>query len=418
MIITNKTRSRSLLVVLGCLSLTMLAGAQTNTTPLPAVNPGSQAGAEAYYKRLSGDLKFLTPETILTSNLDHVLQYLGYKGLHAVDLETLASDVLMDFDKLKVEKLSNHPEFDAQFPNAKALPPGNILVTRFFSPKITDDSHLPPAKVGWRKLVRLVPNRNQDSSDAMKAVAEAYILFNFFQADLTKSPFDPTNGSVNTQVALVSTADFAKHDPKQPKDPLYWLDFTTRDKGFNINFELDATFDARDPDLQVKPYFVPDACAACHNNKNKPLLNYMDTDHWIDRVQGGDFVPLAASPWPVLFDAGTKDESSPQFQIAFNAIRTLNSKIAAQNAGGNPAAFQTIAAQNWLRLHATSTVHIQPIDRAIPTPPATQSWVKGKDEAILGLLNGYCFRCHGSVGFNVFDKGSVLSRANIDPASK
>ena len=93
-------------------------------------------------------------------------------------------------------------------------------------------------------------------------------------------------------------------------------------------------------------------------------------------------------------------------------------------------AFQTAASKNWVNRHATSVFHLQPIDRPIPAADATKNvvWTKGNpdDEKILPLLNQYCFRCHGSVKFNVFDKGSVtnleraskiLTRIKFDPAA-
>jgi hypothetical protein len=414
--IKNKLQSSGILVLLNCSLVAVSAEAQTNTTPLPSVNPGSQAQAEAYYKRLSGDLKFLTTDAILNSKLDDVLQYLGYKGLQSVDLDSLPSDVLMDYDLLKV-KVSDPAGFIAQFHNTNDLPKGNILVSRFFAPKITDDSHLPPHAYGWRKLIRLVPNRNEAASDAMKKlILEAFVLFNYFQPDLSKSPFDSANVAVNIQVALVTTADGIKTPPdgiRKEHDPLYWLDYADPAKGYPINFELDAFFDARDPVLPKKQYFVPDACAACHNNINKPLLNYLDTDYWIDRAQSTDFATFAASTWPVLFDAGTRDEGTPQFKAAFEAIRRMNTEIRDQNSNTVRTAFQTAAAINWVNLHGINGSHLEPIERAIPTPPATQKWIKGNpdDENVLPLLNQYCFRCHGSVSFNVFDKGAVLGQA-------
>ena len=138
--IMNKLQTRSLLLLL-CFSLAFPAGAQP-TGALPTVDPGSQADAEAYYKRLSTDLKFLAPDRILTSNLDDLLQYFGYKGLRASDLEKLPSDVLMDFAKLKAA-VSNPAEFTVRFPTAQSLT-NAILVSRFFAPKITDDSHPAP----------------------------------------------------------------------------------------------------------------------------------------------------------------------------------------------------------------------------------------------------------------------------------
>ena len=50
------------------------------------------------------------------------------------------------------------------------------------------------------------------------------------------------------------------------------------------------------------------------------------------------------------------------------------------------------------------------------------SWsATGTDKEALELLNEYCFRCHGSIRFNVFDKKEVTDRhtdirARLKPA--
>ena len=404
-----KQQTIRILLLLNFFLLAASVEAQSNSIPLPTVNPGSQPQAEAYYKGLSLDLQFLNTNTILNSKLDDALQYLGYKGLHAVDFDKLPSDVLMDFNLLK-SWATDPVGFNAQFHTSNDLPKGKILSACFFAPKITDDSHLPPHAYGWRKLVRLIPNPDQAASGATnKLILEAFVLFNYFQPDLTKSPFDPTNVAVNIQVALVCVPGPIGSN----RDPLYWLDYADPLHGYPINFELDAFFDARDPILPKKKYFVPAACAACHNNINKPLLNFLDTDYWIDRALSADFSTFNASSLPILFDAGTRDETTPEYKAAFATIKQINTEIRDQNTNTVRAAFQSAAAMNWVNLHATSVSHVLPIDRAIPTPPATQTWVKGNpdDESILPLLSQYCYRCHGSVSFNIFDKGAVLGNA-------
>ncbi len=400
----NRLWNGSILILLNCLLATTTSWAQNNSVPLPSVDPGSKIQAEFYFRRLSVDLGFLSTNTILSSKLDDVLDYLGYNGLHAVDLDKLTPEILMDYGQLKSE-VSDATNFAVQFPETNALPKGNILATQFFAPKITDDSHLPPNAYGWRKLIRLLPvQKSTESISGKSPIVAAFILYNYFQPDLNKSPFDVSNLAVNIQVALVT----AKGAPNL--DPIYWLDY---DPAYNIHFDLDAFFDARDPVLPKKPYFVPNACVACHNNQNKPLLNYLDTDYWIDRAQSDDFSSFRASALPVLFDAGTRDETGPQYLAAFDIIRQLNTEIGQQNASTSSKSSMAAASKNWLTLHAGSAAHVQPIDRAIPTPPATQKWTKGNsdDETILPLLNQYCFRCHGSVSYNVFDKGAVLFNA-------
>lgn len=58
-----------------------VCAALLSTTP-----NGSPEKATGYYKKLSKTLGIRTPDTILNSNLDEVLEGLGYKGLTAIDL--------------------------------------------------------------------------------------------------------------------------------------------------------------------------------------------------------------------------------------------------------------------------------------------------------------------------------------------
>jgi hypothetical protein len=57
----------------------------------------------------------------------------------------------------------------------------------------------------------------------------------------------------------------------------------------------------------------------------------------------------------------------------------------------------------WVRVHKRSDAHVPPLQRAIKT---TEVWQAG-DRALLEDLNQYCFRCHGTVKFNVFEKADV-----------
>ena len=390
---------------------------QQNQDIRPAIDPGNADSAKAYYQKLSNDLKFLNPTSILTSNVDDLLAFIGYGGLHGIDLDKLSPGILMNFDSLKAS-VSDKPAFNAMFKSSKDLPAGNILVSRFFSPKITDDSHLPPNAYGWRKTIRLITNDKTANINAKNNISEVFILYNYFQSNLSKSPFDPSNQTVNIQMALVSTSG-----GKTNNTSIYWLDYDEKYKLFD---HLDAFFDARDPVLPQKAYYVPNACNACHGNARKPLLNYLDTDYWIDRAQSPDFSNFTNSKMPILFDAGTRDESSPKYASAFAIIRQLNKEIANQNMNTSKTAFQTAASKNWMLLHGNLLNYLKPIDRIIQGSPTSAKWIKGNadDEKILSLLNQYCFRCHGSVSFNVFDREMVdqnaiklRARLLFDPAA-
>jgi hypothetical protein len=368
---------------------------------------GSQPDAQAYYRRLSAALRFQNPHTILDSNLDDFLGYSGYRGLAGADFERLDSDVLMDPARLAIA-VANPDLFAAAF-TGRTLIAGEILATRFFAPKITDVSGTTDAPVafGWRKLVRLLPRR--DSAAAARGVTAVWLLFNFFERDLAKSPFNAH--SVNTQGLVITNG-------ANRLDPVYWLDYEPLPIA-RLGLALDATFDARDPNIPSpehvlgrpdRKYFVPNACAACHGNLNKPLLNYLDTDHWLDRVEANnDFPAVSQSAHGVLFDGGS-DLSAAQFRSAFDIVRRLNREMATQNESAQPNSPQRRAAAKWLELHETEVAHVAPLDRPFPGEPR---WTKGNalDDELLPLLNRYCYRCHGSVRFNVFEKAAVVSRA-------
>jgi hypothetical protein len=210
--------------------------------------------------------------------------------------------------------------------------------------------------------------------------------------------------------------------PQPGKDTAYWLVFENAavDGGKRTD-NLKATFDGgdyapSDPTAE-KPYYLPDACAQCHGgNASHAKLNYLDTDHWNDRIQDDDDFSILRtnSQHGVLFDGG-RDTTTPAFAAAFDAIKTLNTEIRDQNVAAGGEGFQVRAVENWLRIHATNRDFLPPIDRAIPAPatdPAARVWSRQNpnDEALLKLLNRFCFRCHSSVIYHVFDKEAVFRR--------
>lgn len=381
---------------------------QRKTTIL--VDRGDELEAIAYYGKMAKELEF--PNNEPPRDIDALLGYCGYGGLKAKDIERLRSEVLMDFDRLKTS-VSNPEEFKKAF--SKPIKSGDLLSSRFFAPKITDVSGLDPAKeFGWRKVVRL--RTRKGSQAAQKGVAAMFLLFNFFEKNLNASPFEAAEGqpdkhSPNNQVMLI------RNNP----NTAYWLVFGALDekeKGERINF-LQASFDAAYPDQpvpggQIKKYFLPVACAQCHG-ESKPQLNYLDSDHWFDRVQpGDDFSDISVkSQFGVIFDGG-KDTASSQFKKAFEVLRQLNQEIRDQNKIMDTCSFQLRAVENWLKRHeGNNTQFFPPIDRPIPPiNPQGRIWTKGNatDEALLPLLNQYCYRCHSSALYHVFDKEAVLVR--------
>ncbi len=399
----------------------MVAIALAVTITLYAANVphGSMDQAQAYYRGLATTLGFRDPNTIFTSTLDDVTAYMGYQGLGARDLQRLSSAALMDQEQLTSPCTPPTPcagvENTALLQQTLAVRPlrsGDILAARFFAPKIVNIND-PPAirQLGWRKLIRL--RARSGSTAAAHRIDAAIILLNFF-TNPGELPFDPAKESGNTQVILTSTAS--------GKDSIYWLDYGKLSDGGTLSLQLNASFDARDfhPNTTAggtsgfQPYFVPDGCVGCHGgeNQHKALVNYLDTDHWLDRLDN-DFTGLRDQGVPVLFDAGTNDASAPQYTRAFDVIRQFNEEAEQQAHTTNPNAFHDAAAKTWLALHQNSNRHLPPVERAVP---GAVEW-KQNDSELLGLLDEYCFRCHGTVKFNVFDKPAVQERVPLIRAS-
>lgn len=364
----------------------------------PQVAIGTKEEAEEYYKAISTQLGLKDPATILDSTLDDLLVYCGYKSdeLTAKQIQDLSSD-----------------ELAKKFPD-------EVLASAFFAPKITDVSGEVPRKWGWRKVVRLKP-RPMTPAGA-KSVQSLFLLFNHFQAQANDNPFG--GESVNTQAMLTRGAN------SPLEDSAYWLVYGPLSTGGKITAALRATFDIADPAIKTdQPYFVPNACADCHGgSRSVAKLNYLDTDHWFDRVQvGDDFADLRDSPHGVLFDGGKvkfdggMNDPDDKFKGAFKRLHQLNREILEQNKAVSPQNFMTKAVENWVKLHTDDVgtpkeTYLQPIERGIPTPVMGGEirWAKGNttDEALLPLLNRYCFRCHSSVRFHVFNKSSVKLRAS------
>lgn len=355
-------------------------------TVVPA---GNEREARGYYDaaaRAIGLHDFAT--------LDGVIRYMGHAS-NAARLQDTAPSELM-----------------------ASAPSGTVLSARFFAPKITDVSsaNAPARQVGWRKLVRLLPTTTSDAR--ANGIDAAFILFNFFAPIEAQDPFLHAD-SVNTQVMLIAS---------QPDmSPIYWFDYGPTQQGAQLSFHLDAFFDAgHTPRLTTgparasaaRPYYVPCGCISCHGgfvprrtqtastlqwDPRAPMLNYLDTDHWFDRVASGeDFAGLAA---PVIFDPG-----------GFEVLRSLNQEILAQNRRVALGSAEQRAAAHWLDLHASNPGHVADLAaRALPTGPGVASWDAGNadDIAALRLFNRYCFRCHGSVGFDVFDHPTLLSMRSL-----
>jgi mono/diheme cytochrome c family protein len=114
---------------------------------------------------------------------------------------------------------------------------------------------------------------------------------------------------------------------------------------------------------------------------------------------------------PVVFDAGTNDPTSDTFAPAFDVIRQFNEEALLQNMSVHADSFETEAARIWLTLHATANAPQPPIRRSFTRNGAT-AWQASEAEG-LARLNRYCFRCHGSVRFSIFDRQTVVENAGV-----
>jgi hypothetical protein len=386
------------------------------------VDPGdpSGAGAVKYYAESLEELGLKNWDSLPADpgealakleslqNMALHLDFLGYKDL-----------VPAEFEK-NVENLSS-AELMTKYPD-------DLLASAFFAPKITDVFGSDKTNVGWRKVVYL--KARKDSRAEAKGIGSGLLLFNKFQGkgnwseDPIKSRKDKSNESKTTQLILV------RADGSSLKYPAYFLVYGLLSAGGKLQAYLTASFDARDPSIGPQgKYFVPNACAQCHGAEtgpktydlNKVKLNFLDTDHWFDRVQAkDDFAFLQQYNYGVLYDGGNVfdvkvgDSLSSQFKDAFNVIRQINEKIKEQNEkvdGGVAPSFQLRAARKWVTLHIkdgqTDFGHKLVFQRSLDDG-AMWSESADPDKDLLPLLNRYCYRCHSSVRFSIFDRSAVV----------
>jgi hypothetical protein len=397
------------------------------------VNPGGKKeDAENYYKEIAPLINF---QTLLASDLNGLLAYLGFEGLQAADLELLASDVLMPKSKADFDRLASEVSDPNTFKSKRSLHDfahDKVLVSRFFAPKIVNfdappntDAKQNPYNAGWRKLVRIVPLAKSDAEKGN--IGQAYILFNYFQRDVEKDPFPqkadgikPETQSVNNQIILVP-----KKRKSKDEDAAFWIVYQPNLESYKLGFALNAAFDVIDPGSgKTRDYFVPTACAQCHGHDEindlqgpapRPFkfakTNYLDTDQWYDMVEF-DFPGTKDGKADVIFDGG-KDHKAKKYVAAVGVVAKLNRHILRQNeesARPNKSdRFKVLAVKKWLRLHKSNPEPISLFKRSI----GTQTWDKNKvlDAKLLPQLDRFCFRCHSTVRFDVFDRAKVKGNA-------
>jgi len=383
------------------------------------IEPGDLSEAQKYYNRISQRLGLrlldqannILPE----ANLTELINYLGYEGLVAGDLEALPSADLMPRDSSGFTLLSQKVSDSATFVAKRTLADfanDNVLVSRFFAPKIVDytkvesptaTQHYTP---GWRKLVRLKPLPNSRASAA--DIDTTYILFNFVRDDVSLDPFDK-NFSKNNQVIIVP-----KKFQNGAEDSAYFLVYLQAPEN-KLGFALSGVaFDLPG----AKDYHVPRSCAQCHGHDGRSgnsspgpadgiyrqaRVNYLDTDQWHDAINF-DFPQLSGTPWAVVFDGGN-DVQSSGYHLAMDVMRKLNAGARAQNKTVDETDFKFQAADKWIQLHTNQDGPVPFTDRVF----GASLWnaTNPDEKELLSLLNHYCFRCHSSIRYNVFDKQGV-----------
>lgn len=366
----------------------------------PLVKPGNEAKAKEYYEDLSKKLPHLKAGSAIEgTDITDMLDYFGFPKLLPKDLEKLDPAVLMSFQDLQ-EKVSNSAEVKAAYKD-KPIQGGEILATRFFAPKIVNVA-VPKAQrgSGWRKLIRF---KAREGSDAKKkdGLDSFYLLFNFGSQGSTY----PSTQADQIQAMVVQPyADGVQREA-------YFLVYNNlkgQDPG-KANYFLNASFDVGVGQPADHKYYVPTACAQCHgasdSEPKKTKVNLLDTDHWLDRAstqdndESSDFNVLRKD---VLVDG----------PAGFSTLRDLNREIAKQNEAVDKNSFQRLAAEKWLAVHANNDGHVDLFARALKRTDNSKVWSEQNetDRKLLPLLNRYCFRCHSSLEYHVFEKQAVFAR--------
>jgi hypothetical protein len=340
-------------------SVRNVAAATGGTGLMPLT--GTDLQALAYYDDTALQLS-MTPDAYGEWTLGSVATYLGYPGLQFW-----------------------------QTPCALMKHEG-VLSARYFAPKTSSVTAAGRAsEVGWRQIIRLKAREGSEASAA--GIAAAFVLFNFQQlaADIAKDPF--AKAPEYTQVMLVRL----KHTDDWPA---YWLLF---DRTGVRALSILATFHGGDVSTQGNTFYVPGACAQCHGrDKKHPHLNFFDVDHWHDRSsRGDDFALVRKSPAEVVATGSCDLKPMQVFEMLNREVARFNAQPMARTAE-----FVRAAVDSWVEKHPGPSKLLRPIDRAY----GVALWHGRADAKTLSLLNRYCYRCHGTTKFDVFDKDAVLHR--------
>lgn len=354
--------------------------------------------AKAYYRRVSQQLNLPVGEKPF-ADLDSLLTYFGHNNLSAWEVDVLPPEELR-----------------------KRVIGGDVLVARYFSPKTSDVSGR-SNNLSWRKVVRLKPQANSPAEKA--GLAAMHFLSVAYTND---RPFpEGRSTTINVQVILSRKPGW-----ESGQDPAYWLVFDPDGGKYSLGFSTTTSWDAADPALLdgQRKYHPDRTCRMCHGGRHDlALLHFLDTDWYLDKVQpGDDFGPVFAnSKWGPLYDCGS-DPQSPTYASGFDVFRKLNEEILEQNTAvlaeaekqdpmhtkwvTRQVARQTKAAAKWVELHAKSDRYFPPLERALGDPQSQQVWNQNDliDCQLLPLLSRYCYRCHSTLKYNVFDKHELVRK--------
>lgn len=353
------------------------------------VKPGNPGEAKKYYEKVGEKLAGFPLKDLQKSRMQDMLQYFGYPS-------SLSPDVLEKLAPAELEKLY----------------PDDLVAVRFFAPKIVDVSgEEKPAKLGWRKIIRLkARDGGPGAQGAQKdGLSFLYVLFNFATDRKAEPPAFPPPGTRAGQIQAMLVPSY----PHQGKHfDAYFLVYNRLDgkcpdgacTPAGVGDHLTASFDLGGTPPPEKKYYVPRACAQCHGAtgfEKKVKVNYLDTDHWFDRVQPGDD-----------FSDVPKGNVLPDGAASFQSFHTMNKEILEQNKQVDSNGFAVLAVSKWLDLHPARLNPAPLFKRALKRPETDTVWDAGNevDSKLLPLLNRNCFRCHSSVSYHVFEKKAVLDQ--------
>ena len=381
----------------------------TRSKPGSRVRPrelanSTSADSEAYYRAIGKSQAF--ESGAVPATLDEMLRAAGYQLLSARDLDQLPPRQLMDYAFLRERYPDPQSGTSNEFAGGAAT--WDVLAAAYFAPKTSDVSGK-SNKVSWRKVVRLKPRA--DSRAAAGGVQAIWFLSVAYIALGDTSDKWLTGSSQIVQVALSIDPDATTS--ALPDTTLFLIYDPAR--GYQLTNSSITSWDSADPafaDQQGETrYFVPAACIQCHGGQRESAtLHFFDTDYSLDRVlPGDDFQKRVRTDQPLLFVQSATDNRESEERNAMAVLRTLNQEILNHNEQVAADSLATAGGRNWRRLHANNLSHRLPIERGwAGANGIVWTATDETDRDLLPLLNRYCYRCHGTISYSVFDKEYIV----------